>query len=100
MSTLPGQPPEEREDSPEPEPVESLISEPVPPESLTGEPAEPSEVPVVSTVEHTASIPPFEGAGSVLEPRYFAPYGEPVYVRPERIPHLGHLSLFLLLLGF
>jgi membrane protease YdiL (CAAX protease family) len=98
MSTLPGQPPEEHEDSRALEPVES--PEPLPPESWTGEPAEPSEAPAASAVEHTSAIPLVEDAGSVFEPQFFASYNEPAYVRPVRIPNLGHLSLFLLLLGF
>ena len=98
MSTLPGQSPEEPEEPRALEPVES--PEPLPPESLTAEAAELGEVPATSAVEHIASFPPVDGAGPVFDPRFFASYGEPAYARPVRIPHLGHLSLFVLLLGF
>ncbi len=105
MNTLPEQLPEEPEGSRAREDMESPVADPLPPESWAGKPGEPIEVlppdqaaPETAITDAAATL--LGSGGTVDEPEFLASYRRQTFVRPVRIPHLGHLSLFLLILCF
>ena len=109
MSTLPGQLPEEPETPKTSETIEFPSSEQFPPEARaenlehTSEPvSDPSALSAPNS--RIANVDVVQSRLDAIEPQLFGSYiqsfDQPRFVRPVRIPHLGHFGIFLLVLCF